>query len=179
MTDSFDVSVRSVMTRPVRTVKGDRSAERAAGILVEEGIGSVVVDDPRGVVTKTDLVRGVKNGLDLEETAVSELMTRPLVTVDADDDVQTVINRMEAHGVKRLFVTAGSELVGVVTTTDLAAELAVDLDSVIGMFAETSSTETPYMYECVDCGTRATGDDDPVRCPDCNGTLRNISVPRE
>jgi signal-transduction protein with cAMP-binding, CBS, and nucleotidyltransferase domain len=179
MTEALDTPVREVMTRPLRTVESDLTAQRAAEIMVSEGIGSVVVAEPRGVVTKTDLVRGVQEGRDLERTPVSELMSRPLLTVDPTDDVQDVVNRMEDHGVKRLIVTSGSELVGIVTATDLAAALAVDLDAVIGLFADTSSADRPHTYECVECGTRGRSDSHPTACPDCGGRIRNISVPRE
>jgi CBS domain-containing protein len=179
MADQFDTPVHEVMSEPLRTVDSDLSATDAAEIIATEGIGSVVVRDPRGVVTKTDLVRGIQNGVDLDETPVEQLMTRSLVTVDADADLQTVVNRMEAHGLKRLVVSSDGDLVGIVTLTDLAEAFAVDLDTVIGMFAETSSVEGPRIFECARCGHRTTADARPDRCPECDGRTRNISVTRE
>ena len=34
------------------------------------------------------------------------------------------------------------------------------------------------LYECADCGSRSVGGTGGT-CPDCGGTLRNITVPRE
>jgi signal-transduction protein with cAMP-binding, CBS, and nucleotidyltransferase domain len=179
MADAVDTAVREAMTEPLRTVDSDLNARDAAAIMMDEAIGSVVVDDPAGIVTKTDLVRGVQRGVDLDETAVSALMSSPLLTVDADADLQVAINRMETHGVKRLPVTADSGLVGIISVTDLAAELAVELDTVVGMFPQTASVDGSHTYECLQCGHRATTDDRPAECPECGGRLRNISVARE
>jgi DNA-directed RNA polymerase subunit RPC12/RpoP len=34
------------------------------------------------------------------------------------------------------------------------------------------------VYECCNCGTRISGGS-PGRCPDCDGGVKNLSVPRE
>lgn len=122
------------MTRPVRSVAADRPARAVVDIMVEEGVGSVLVTDPPGIVTKTDLVVGIHDAVDFEQTPVSELMTASPVTVDPGADVQTAIDLLDEHGLKRLVVVSGSDVVGIVTVTDLAAAFAVDLDTVIGMF---------------------------------------------
>ena len=38
-------------------------------------------------------------------------------------------------------------------------------------------TEAETRYECTECLGRTTGDA-PGECPDCGGTVRNLSVPR-
>ena len=37
----------------------------------------------------------------------------------------------------------------------------------------------PYIYECLDCGSRVEADRQPVACPECGGEMRNISKPSE
>ena len=37
--------------------------------------------------------------------------------------------------------------------------------------------ESPY--ECFDCGTILVAERHPLRCPDCNGTMRNRRTPLE
>jgi predicted transcriptional regulator len=181
MDEPLDTPVAEVMTTPVRTVPGDLSAREAASVLVEDGIGSVVVAEPAGIVTKTDLVRAIHERIDFDGTTVADLMSSPIVTVGPDDDVRTVVDRMEEHGVKRLVVASASESepVGVVTVSDLADVFSVDLDTVVGMFVGVASAEPPYVYECVDCGTRVTAGSRPEQCAECGGRLQNISVARE
>lgn len=135
MTDVLETRVGSVMTSPVRTVVGSTPVAAIASVLVEGEIGSVVVRDPPGIVTKTDLVAAIHRGDDLETTTADEVMTRSVVTIDPEADLQTAIDRMESHGIKRLVVERDATFVGIVTVTDLASAFAVDLDAVIGAYA--------------------------------------------
>jgi CBS domain-containing protein len=179
MEEPLDTPVADVMASPVRTVPADLPAREAASVLVEEGIGSVVVAEPPGILTRTDLVRGIHDRIDFETTTVADLTSSPIVTVAPDDDVRTVLGRMEEHDVARLVVASDGEFVGVVSVSDLADVFAVDLDTVVGMFVGPASADPPYVYECADCGNRLTGEHGPDECPECGGTLRNISVARE
>ena len=174
--DSREQPVEDVMTEPVRSVTADTPAREAATILLEEGIGSVVVADADGIVTKTDLLAGIKERR-LGEP-VSELMTEPVVTVSRGADVQTAIDRMHEYEIKRVVVEDGTGVVGVVSTTDIQRALATDLDSVIGMFAGSVETETDDTYECLSCGTRVTAASKPGTCHSCDAPMRNISIPR-
>ena len=174
--DSREQPVEDVMTEPVRSVTAETPAREAATILLEEGIGSVVVADADGIVTKTDLLAGIDERR-LGEP-VSELMTEPVVTVSRDADVQTAIDRMHEYEIKRVVVEDGTGVVGVVSTTDIQRALATDLDSVIGMFAGSVETETEDTYECLSCGTRVTAASKPGTCHSCDAPMRNISIPR-
>lgn len=168
--------IEAVMTQPVRSVSADTSAREAATILLEEGIGSVVVADAGGIVTKTDLLRGVESGR--PDAPVSELMTDPVVTVSQDADVQAAIDRMQQYEIKRLVVEDGTEAVGIVSTTDVRQALASDLDSTISIFAAPDDTGNDDTYECISCGNRVTAASKPGTCEGCDAPMRNISVPR-
>ncbi|WP_435076252.1 CBS domain-containing protein [Halococcus sp. AFM35] len=117
-----DTPVSDIMTAPVRTVDGETTVAVAARALTEQGIGSLVVGEERieGIVTETDVVGSVAEGLDPTETAVSTLMSEPVVTIRPDDSVGTAGERMGKNTVKKLPVTEGGQPVGIVTTTDLA-----------------------------------------------------------
>lgn len=52
MTPSLTQSVTELMTTPVHSVNADTSVADAAEILLDENIGSVIVKDPAGILTK-------------------------------------------------------------------------------------------------------------------------------
>jgi acyl dehydratase/CBS domain-containing protein len=117
------ITVREVMHEPVETVAPHESARAAASWLVEGGIGSLVVCEnqkPVGIVTDVDVSHLVANGDDPGETTVETIMSRPLVTVGADETIETAAERMRENRIKRLPVLADGRLVGIVTTTDLS-----------------------------------------------------------
>jgi len=174
--DSREQPLDEVMTEPVRSVTPDTPAHEVATILLEEQIGSVVVADADGIVTKTDLLTGVRDSR--LGVAVSELMTDPVVTVPRDADVQTAIDRMHNYEIKRVVVEDGTEAVGIVTTTDIRQALATDLDPEIGLFAGSVATDGDNTYECISCGERVTAASKPGTCRTCDAPMRNLSVPR-
>jgi CBS domain-containing protein len=175
--DARDQPVSDIMTSPVRSVAAETPADEVAAILVEEGIGSVVVADASGIVTKTDLLTGLKSGR--LEIAASELMTEPVVTVQQDADIQTAIDRMHEYEIKRLVVESATETVGIVTTTDIRRALATEDSSAVEMFAVSGTSDGDNMYECISCGNRVSAANKPGTCDACGAPMRNLSVSRD
>ena len=119
---SEETPVSEIMSSPVVTVTSDTTIAEAASILADEHVGSLVVgeDIVGGIVTETDIVRAVGEGLDLSATTVAEIMADPVVTIRPHEAVRSAGERMGHNGVKKLPVTEDGKPVGIVTTTDLA-----------------------------------------------------------
>jgi CBS domain-containing protein len=105
------------------------SLGEVAALLVEHRIHSVVVVDagsaPVGVVSDTDLLAGewladgdANLGV-LASLTAGELMSAPLLTVDADEPLPAVARRLLEQGVSRLLVRRDGRLAGVVSISDL------------------------------------------------------------
>ncbi len=96
----------------------------------------VVVDDdggeerqtPLGVITDRDIVVEVlARGADPARTLVSQVMRTPVVIANAQEDSSAVLERMRAHGVRRIPVVGEDGwLVGIVTADDMLKRLAAD-----------------------------------------------------
>lgn len=103
----------------------------AARKMKENDVGSIPIvennQDRRlaGILTDRDVaIRVVAEGLDAGATAVSEVMTRELVTVGPDDDVQRALDAMEERQVRRIPVVDGDgRLVGIIAQADIAVRL--------------------------------------------------------
>ena len=116
------------MSSDLHTVSPDTLVEEAAQTMLDNEIGSVlVVDDGqlKGILTTTDFVDIVAKSHPKAETAVSRYMTTDLVTASVQDPVQEVADRMITYGIHHVPVVDDEEgLIGMVTTTDLAAYLS-------------------------------------------------------
>lgn len=137
--DRLENPVRNVMTSPVRTIDPDMSVTEAARILWDERIGALVVegdDDIAGIITESDVVRGVCAGHDAERLRVRGLMTDAVMTIDHEETVRDASARMQDNKIKKLPVTDDGTLVGIVTTTDIAESLAPTFEDVLAAFAE-------------------------------------------
>lgn len=129
------------MSTPVRTADGSMAVREASRILWRESIGSLVVGEKpiRGIVTASDVVRGVGAGHDPEHLSLEELMSTDVVTVDTMATVREVAKTMATEEVKHLPVVEHTDgrdrLVGMVTSTDLAHSLAPTFDDVLDAFS--------------------------------------------
>ncbi len=120
-----DIFVARVMSTAVHTVSPDTLVEDAAGEMLDNGIGSVVVvdDDNRleGILTTTDFVRIVAERKPKDRTPVSTYMSTDVVTVGAQDSVRDAADAMVERGFHHLPVVDEDEgVIGMITTSDLA-----------------------------------------------------------
>lgn len=124
-----DIFVGRLMSSDVVTVDPDTHIESAAETLQEERIGSLVVADengqPVGILTNTDFVRLVAEGDPDDGTTVADYMSREVVTVGAQDSIQTAADRLITYRIHHLPVVDDTEgIIGLLSTTDLAAYLS-------------------------------------------------------
>jgi CBS domain-containing protein len=132
------------MTRDVITVRTDTSFKEIARRLAENNVSALPVLDEEGrlvgVVSEADLLykEGYRDrgGRSRRPTVISRLrrtlakaaggtardvMTSPAVTIDPDATLAETARYMASHGVKRLPVLAGGELIGIVSRADLVS----------------------------------------------------------
>ncbi|PSP51659.1 histidine kinase [Halobacteriales archaeon QH_3_68_24] len=123
-----DIFVARLMTTDLQTVGPDTLVEDAAERMQTHGIGSlVVVDDGQlmGILTTTDFVDIVARSKPKAETTVERYMTTDVVTTHAQASIREASDAMIEHGFHHLPVVDDEEgVIGMVTTTDLAAYLS-------------------------------------------------------
>ncbi|MFC4248930.1 CBS domain-containing protein [Natribaculum luteum] len=124
-----DIFVARLMSTDLHTVSPDTLVEDAGEAMLENGIGSVVVVDEderlEGILTTTDFVEIVAESHPKAQTSVSRYMTTDVVTTHAQASIRDVADTMIEHGFHHLPVVDEEEgVIGMVTTTDLAAYLS-------------------------------------------------------
>jgi CBS domain-containing protein len=120
------MKISEVMTRDVRTVRPDQTAQEAASFMLSEDTGSMPVSDGDrllGMITDRDIaVRGVAKGHG-PDTPVSELMTNDVVCARDTDDVAEVASKMSSAQVRRMpIVDSSDRICGIVSLGDLSRE---------------------------------------------------------
>ena len=118
-------SVKDLMTKKVITINLKKSVFDAAVLMNEKKVGCLVIMDvemPIGIVSERDFVRRVvvKN-LPLE-TTVSEIMSKPLITIDPDSSIRKAARVMIKNNIRRLPVVKDNKLVGIIVVTDFARQ---------------------------------------------------------
>lgn len=89
--------------------------------------GLPVVDSKRkviGVVTEFDLLQAIQQGRDLQTTKAEEIMTKPAVCAQEDEDIDSVIAKMTEKNIIRLpIVGEDGKLVGVIARADILSRM--------------------------------------------------------
>ena len=115
--------VKDVMTSSPICCKPTDSVEDVATLMREHDCGAIPIcsaNELLGVITDRDITcRAVASGK--TELPVAEMMTKPVYTVNENDDVQVAIDTMEKRQVRRLPVVDDSgNVTGIIAPSDLA-----------------------------------------------------------
>jgi len=118
-------NIRDIMTANPSTIGPDQSVVEAAKIMKQEDAGVVPVTENgrlTGMVTDRDIaIRVVAEGKDPQSTAVREVVSNNLVTIDPQQDLDEALRLMAQHQVRRLpVVEEDGRLVGIVAQADVA-----------------------------------------------------------
>jgi CBS domain-containing protein len=117
------VRVRDVMTKELVSVDKNESVSKAINLMVEKDIGSVVVTEkgkPVGILTERDIMKRVcPQELCTRKVTAGEVMSHPLITVNADARLGEAALLMMEKGVRRLLVADKDEVIGIVTQKDI------------------------------------------------------------
>jgi CBS domain-containing protein len=138
------MKTREVMTAEVIAVRPDDSVLDAGRLMLEKKVSGVLVMDGGtlvGVITQGDLLRRSEVGtvkrrsrwmeflvgsgalaqeyVNASARRVDEVMTREVLTVSEDAELAAAVEIMESNDIKRVPVTLGKAVIGMITRTDL------------------------------------------------------------
>jgi CBS domain-containing protein len=142
--------VASLMSIPVMTVSPSTPIREAADFMLNRHFSALPVVDQNdtlvGIISEGDFLRRGELGSEVRRPRwlqylvspgkladeyvrshgrlVEEVMTREVITIDADASVEAAVNRMLDNRIKRLPVLTDGKLVGIVARSDLMRALA-------------------------------------------------------
>lgn len=139
------------LTRRAITVPADASIRTAAHTMSNEAVGCLVAVDGDGravgVLTDRDLaLRVVGRTCAIDTLAVSDVMSPELVSVTANDSLETIVSRMKTRGVRRVPVLDDGKAVAMVALDDVLRLLASELHDI--------GTEARQRYRHADLAAR-------------------------
>ncbi len=144
------MKAQEVMTRGVITVTPATAVREVAALLAEKHISGVpvVAEDGHvvGIVSESDLLHRAEIGTEKPRKSwlrafadpdrlarefakthgmqVDDVMSRHIVSVAEDTELQDVVNLLEKHNLKRLPVIKDGKLVGLITRGDIVRALS-------------------------------------------------------
>ena len=119
--------VKDFMTKGVLTVDEEKTIFEAAELMSQKEVGDVVVlkgEIPRGIVTERDFVRRVVAKKTPLDAKISDVMSKPLITISPEASLKEAARKMVNRGIRRLPVVEQHKLVGIIVVSDFARHLS-------------------------------------------------------
>lgn len=132
------MKVRQLMNSELVTIAHTATIYDAALKMKEECVGSLLVmdDDEKlaGIVTDRDIAMAVAGSQrNIRRACVCDIMTSEPVVVTPETDVDEALKIMNTEHVRRLPVCNEGEVVGMLSSTDVAAEIRDAMNQLTGI----------------------------------------------
>lgn len=118
--------------RDVVTIGPGETIGKAIRLLVNHGIGSVVVnegDSTVGILTERDILRLIDRDPEALSVRVGDAMTTDLIVALPDDDVPYVMEVMTKNRIRHVPVMAHGEVRGIISIGDVVNALRRTVES--------------------------------------------------
>lgn len=139
------MKVREIMTTNVVSVREDHTIEDGARLLAHHHISGLPVVNRDGalvgLVTEYDMISKQGHG-------IGEIMSRSVISVTADTEVEAVAHLLTAQHIRRVPVLEDGKVVGIVSQADLVRQIAM-------------------RWVCSVCGEVVRSTHVPQNCPRC------------
>ena len=122
-----DILVEDVMTPEVAKIMENSSIDEAAKLMIEEKVTHlpVVIEDDKliGIVTAWDISKAVA----MKYTKLDEIMTKDVIIVKPEDQIEMAAEKMRANNISSLPVTDDDgKVIGIITTDHISTLIAQD-----------------------------------------------------
>jgi CBS domain-containing protein len=122
------MSIESLISRDLLRTTADATLSDVAATMMSMATGSVLVLEGRelvGVITLRDIVRAALAEPDITQVRVETYMTAQPWVVSPDWSVKDIAARMINHNIEHVPVVEDGEVVGILSSFDLVAYLAL------------------------------------------------------
>ncbi|MFN3479116.1 MAG: CBS domain-containing protein [Thermodesulfovibrionales bacterium] len=119
-----------MMNKNVITIGENATVAEAVDLMLKNNIRRLVVEpavagDPFGMISVRDVVyKAVSKGLDVKQTRVKQIMTRPLVTINPNLEANYVADLLRMANVNGAPVIGEHRLMGIISVWDVMKTLA-------------------------------------------------------
>ena len=151
------VAVSNIMVRDVKIAKENQSINAIAKVMSDNNIGSVVIvksdddlEELGGIITERDIVRitaAAQTSSSTFQLLASDIMSKPIITIDATSSIQDAIQSMKLNNIRRLpVVDRERKMVGIIADKDIFRAI-INSQSMVASISENVTIEYRPIYE--------------------------------
>ncbi|MFP6728931.1 MAG: CBS domain-containing protein [Alphaproteobacteria bacterium] len=125
MTENEYTRVRSLMRPSPGIIDGLATVQQALDMMRRENVGALIIDrrhegDEYGIIVLSDIAaKVIAENRSPDRTSVYEVMSKPVVAVNANMDIKYAIRLLSRFDLSRALVTEHGKLVGLVSLREM------------------------------------------------------------
>ena len=129
----ISMKVENIMRREVVTAQEKEPVIKAAHLMMEKNVRSVIVVDGegkvKGIITDTDVLSRGIGSCNLYETPIKKIMTPEPICASPDDNVLDIVKIMGEKKFRRMPVLdKEGNLIGIISIGDIAPQVMIQLE---------------------------------------------------
>ena len=124
-----DILVKDVMTESIISVDPQTTVFQIANMMEKGGIGAVLVKkdgQPAGIITDRDFAVKIAVNHYPTDTPVEKVASYPLQKINYNESILAAAEQMTTKKIRKLAVVNDGKVVGIITSTDLVNQLAIN-----------------------------------------------------
>jgi CBS domain-containing protein len=116
-------SILATKSHEIITIGPEQTLQEVINKLIQHNIGALPVLDETGklvgIISERDIVRQMNGSIQVDQTAVREIMTRRVIVGVPQDDVISVAHTMTENRFRHLPIVDGDRLIGIISIGDI------------------------------------------------------------
>ncbi len=127
-----EILVKDIMNKSLISADSATTVFQIANLMAKGGIGAIIVKKdniPAGIITDRDFAIKIATQKLPLDTVIDKVASYPLATINLDESILVAANMMSSKKFRKLAVVENEKVIGIITSTDLVNQLALQKDN--------------------------------------------------
>ncbi len=127
-----EILVKDIMSKSLISADPSTTVFQIANLMEKGGVGAILVKkdgEPAGIITDRDFAIKITTQKLSSDTPVDKVASYPLEKIESNESIIAAASIMSSKKIRKLAVIENSKVIGIITSTDLVNQLALNKDN--------------------------------------------------
>jgi len=127
-----EILVKDIMSKSLISADPSTTVFQIAQLMEKGGVGAIIVKkdgEPAGIITDRDFAIKITTQKLSSDTPIDKVASYPLEKIESNESIIAAASVMSSKKIRKLAVIENSKVIGIITSTDLVNQLALNKDN--------------------------------------------------
>ncbi len=123
-----EILVKDIMSKSLISADPSTTVFQIAQLMEKGGVGAIIVKkdgEPAGIITDRDYAIKITTQKLSSDTPIDKVASYPLEKIESNESIIAAASVMSSKKIRKLAVIENSKVIGIITSTDLVNQLAL------------------------------------------------------